>query len=95
MEWAEWLQTCQEEDTSAHCPTDSEEGGEGGLQKRNANKEKHLIPPDKYGGGALMLSASGPGARFEINGTTNSTKYQESLAENLFVSARKLRFGHP
>ena len=64
-------------------------------QKRDAYKEKHLIPPAKYGGGSLRLwgcfAANGPGASVKINGIMNSTKYQDILAKNLVASARKLR----
>ena len=66
-------------------------------QKRDAYKEKHLIPTVKYGGGSLMLwgcfAASGPGALVKINGIMNSTKYQDIFAKNLVASARKLRLG--
>ena len=40
-------------------------------QKRDAYKEKHLIPTVKYGGGSLMLwgrFAASPGALVKING---------------------------
>ena len=36
------------------------------------------------------FAASAPGAPFKVNGTMNSTKYQEFLAENLVASGRKL-----
>ena len=60
-------------------------------QKRDASKEKHLIPPVKYGGESLTLW--GRFALVNINGIMNSTKYQDILAKNLVASARKLRLG--
>ena len=55
-------------------------------QKRDAYKEKHIIPTIKYDGGPLMLwgcfNASGPGALVKINGKINSTKYQDILASD-------------
>ena len=61
----------------------------GHARHRHGYTEKHLIPTVKYGGGSLMFwrcfAASGPGAIFNINGTINSTKYQEILAENLIA----------
>ena len=63
-------------------------------QKRDAYKEKPLIPTVKYGGGSLMLwgcfAVSGPEALVKINGIMNSSKWQDILAKNLVPSARKL-----
>ena len=42
----------------------------------------------------MRFATSDPGAPFKINGTINSIKYQDILAENLLVSARKLKLGH-
>ena len=66
------------------------------VAKWNTYKEKHLIPPVKYGGGSLILFkwfAASSEAPFKMNGTMNSTKWQDILAEKVVASAWKQSLG--
>jgi hypothetical protein len=65
-----------------------------GIEKIDPYAEKFLIPKVN-GGGSLMLwsyfASTGPEALVKVNGIMN--KYQDILAKNLVVSARRLTLG--
>ena len=65
----------------------------GGKMQCIQGEAPHTEPIVKYGGRLLMFwryfAVSDPWALVKINGTINSTKYQELLTENLVVYAMK------
>uniref|UniRef100_A0A8C6K5C0 Transposase Tc1-like domain-containing protein n=1 Tax=Nothobranchius furzeri TaxID=105023 RepID=A0A8C6K5C0_NOTFU len=64
-------------------------------RSNTAFQTKNIIPTVKYGGGSVMvwgcLAASGTGRLAVINGTMNSTVYQNILKENVRPSVHQLK----
>uniref|UniRef100_A0A8C6KDX3 Transposase Tc1-like domain-containing protein n=1 Tax=Nothobranchius furzeri TaxID=105023 RepID=A0A8C6KDX3_NOTFU len=64
-------------------------------RSNTAFQTKNIIPTVKYGGGSVMVwgcfAASGTGRLAVINGTMNSTVYQNILKENVRPSVRQLK----
>uniref|UniRef100_A0A8C6VYB8 Transposase Tc1-like domain-containing protein n=1 Tax=Nothobranchius furzeri TaxID=105023 RepID=A0A8C6VYB8_NOTFU len=63
--------------------------------RSNSISDKNIIPTVKYGGGSVMVwgcfAASGTGRLAVINGTMNSTVYQNILKENVRPSVRQIK----